>query len=487
MQRGKLICTLLILAVVGGAAQARAKVVEDVSGSLKTLTSIGDALDSPDHHPVHILYIHGIDAVGAGGSVLLRQSICTKLKLCAVKDWKNAGVEFPDKGEFADGVEPPKLNYLGSPVWENAEEWHDSAPFVVHWVAHLRGHPSILVVDEINWWPLTLALKCRRVVAPEAYLAGPYGFLLQFCSDQKAQAPNGMGRFYPWIKADEAAELEMIQPRGVRINRSLKDDIVDWGLTDVLLTTGQLGGILRDGVRQLMAKSAAFDPRDASDSPETSDRRERYKWWEQLRSDNTMDQEFVGVTHSLGSYLFFNTLNPEPSGAAFPSQTAQDAAWQTDENEAVRYIFERMSLVHFLANQLELLEITNLEITQQTPSAAIQPRGLAPPPAPVTPAADFRSLVNRWKQMQTKFQAALHPNDEAARRKVQVVAWSDPSDVITFRVPDIGDVNVVNLYVQNARRWFGLFEAPDGAHCDYAKNKDVLRVMFENTKHRGRD
>lgn len=58
------------------------------------------------------------------------------------------------------------------------------------------------------------------------------------------------------------------------------------------------------------------------------------------------------------------------------------------------------------------------------------------------------------------------------------MAWSDPSDVITFRVPKIGDVDVVNLYVHNARRWFGLFESPTDARADYAKNKDVLRVMF---------
>jgi hypothetical protein len=84
--------------------------------------------------------------------------------------------------------------------------------------------------------------------------------------------------------------------------------------------------------------------------------------------------------------------------------------------------------------------------------------------------------------MQTDFQTTLHADDAAARKKVQVVAWSDPSDVITFRVPKIGDVDVVNLYVQNAHRWFGLFESPSKAHSDYAKNKDVLRVMFEDSK-----
>ncbi len=87
--------------------------------------------------------------------------------------------------------------------------------------------------------------------------------------------------------------------------------------------------------------------------------------------------------------------------------------------------------------------------------------------------------------MQTDFQTVLHPSDQAARSKVQVVAWSDPSDVITFRVPKIGDVDVVNLYAQNATRWFGLFASPTKAHDDYAKNKEVLRVMFERSKPSG--
>ena len=101
MQTRKLILPLFILAAAGLALRARAKVIDDPNGSLKTLTSIGDALDSPDHHPVHILYVHGISQVGAGDSSLFRASICTELKLCAVCDWKNAGIEFADKGEFA--------------------------------------------------------------------------------------------------------------------------------------------------------------------------------------------------------------------------------------------------------------------------------------------------------------------------------------------------------------------------------------------------
>ncbi len=92
---------------MGGAVSGRAKVIEDQNGAAKTPSSIGDALNSPDHHSVHILYVHGIGQLGPGDSALLRNSICARLRLCAVGDWKNAGVEFADKGEFSPSVPPP--------------------------------------------------------------------------------------------------------------------------------------------------------------------------------------------------------------------------------------------------------------------------------------------------------------------------------------------------------------------------------------------
>ncbi len=486
MRAGQWIFTVIILSGLAGGVAAQAKVAADANSSPKNLRSIGDALDSADGHPVHILYVHGIDQVGAGDSALFRNSICTRLRLCAVSDWKNAGVEFADKGEFSPNVQPPTLAYLGSPVWNTADEWHAAAPFVVHWLVHLRHHSAVLVVDEINWWPLVMALKCRRIITSEVYLAGPDRELLQVCSERSMQDPDGLGRFYPWITADEAAKFAKVHPRGVLINRSLKANLVDWGLSDVLLAVGPMGGYMRDGLRQLMAKSAAFDPNEAGGPSGGSSGEETYDWKSQLSHDTKLDQEFIGVTHSLGSYLLFNTLNTDFSDAGGQNPSTAEAARKTAEESAMRYIFERTSLIYFFANQLEMLEITNLETGAVTPASVFQSRGpLAPEPmVPTNDAANFRSLVNRWQQVQSNFQAVLHPGDETARERIQVVAWNDPSDVITYRVPRIGNVDVVNLYVQNATRWFGLFESPTKAHGNYAKNKDVLRTMFEDTGHR---
>ena len=341
------------------------------------------------------------------------------------------------------------------------------------------------MVDEINWWPLVLALKCRRVMIPEAYLAGPDRDLLQPCSQESAQDPGGIGRFYPWIAPVEAAKLEKIRPHGALINRTLKDSLVDWGLADVMLATGQIGGLLRDGIRQLMAESAAFDCGIASTPTAEGAAIGKYDWKTQLSHDNTLDQEFIGVTHSLGSYFFFNTLSLGDAAAPPANQSAQEAQRLANEEDATRYIFERTSLVYFFANQLEMLEFTNLENGPPPSTSPFQSHGLMPPPIYTNPAANFKSLVNRWQQMQAGFQASLNPADESARKKIQVVAFSDPSDVLTWRVPRIGDVDVVNLYVQNAPHWFWLFESPNSAHGGYAKNKAALRVMFGGIAHLG--
>jgi hypothetical protein len=492
MRTGGFLAILLLVAGLGGGVPLHAKVAEDVTGSLKTLTSIGDALDSPDHHPVHILYVHGINAIGAGDSSLLRQSICTRLNLCQVSDWMNAGTEFADKREFANGSSPPLLNYLGHAIWTDKDEWHAAAPFVVHWVIHLRNHPSVLIVDEVNWWPLVLALKCRNMVNSEAYLAGPNVSLLQVCSTQQKQDPGAEGRFYPWLSETEANELAKKPAHAVLINRELKNGLLDWGFSDAMLAVGPLGRLMRDGVRQLIVKSVEFDPNGTGTTAPGAQKRRSYNWQEHLDSGRRLDQEFIGVTHSLGSYLLFNTLSLESdippvasASNAATSSAQEDRTENALEDNAVAYVFQRTSLIYFFANQLSLLEFTNLEGPPAAASAANSTaQSAAAQPSGTQPAPRFEQMVNRWAQYQSQFQSSVHAGDEAARKKVQVVAWSDPSDLLTWRVPRIGEVDVLNFYVQNATHWFWLFESPTGAHDGYAKNKIVLRHMFLNPAHK---
>jgi hypothetical protein len=458
-----------------GAAAISAPAQDDHT-SLNDFESITNALSSPDHHPVHIIYVHGINQIGAGDSESLRNSICDKLHLCNKNDWKTADSDFPDKGEFAPDSDPPNIKYLGNAIWDGKEQWKSAAPFVAHYVIRLRGYSSPLVVDEINWWPLVLALKCKYVVKGEASLAGPNKGLLQVCSLKSKQDPHDLGRFYAWLKPEEAEQLAKMPARAALINRNLKNGLVDWGFSDAILGVGPLAQIIRDGLRQLMIKSAAFDPSGTDASA-----RMKYDWKSQLGSGNTNDQIFIGVTHSLGSYLLFNTLNlekpPSLAPAALPQAAESPQQEQAVEDAAVQYIFERMPIIYFFANQLLLLEFTNLEVThlELMPNIA---GAAAPATTTTTPSAQrFKTLVSRWGQYRQNFKVRANVAG-APPASAQIVAWSDPSDLLTWLVPPVSDVQLKNIQVRNATHWFWLFESPLGAHDNYAQNKAVLRIMF---------
>jgi hypothetical protein len=71
----------------------------------------------------------------------------------------------------------------------------------------------------------------------------------------------------------------------------------------------------------------------------------------------------------------------------------------------------------------------------------------------------------------------------AHRQSPQVVAWSDPDDLLTWRAPDsVGtssDVMITKLPARNSPRWFGLLENPINAHVNYADNARVLRGISQ--------
>jgi len=189
-----------------------------------------------------------------------------------------------------------------------------------------------------------LALKCRRVVGRRGGIFQvPTSIFCRFARTIRSGS-GGLGRFYPWIPADQAANSQKIRPPRVRINRTVRPGLFDWALSDVAVGGGAMGGILRDGLRQLMAKiGRRSNPGKAEADSSGSGGIGKYDWKAQLSRDNALDQEFIGVTHSLGSYLLFNTLNPEFASVAGEELSASDAARKTAEENAMRYIFERTS------------------------------------------------------------------------------------------------------------------------------------------------
>lgn len=446
----KVLFALSLVAGVLGKGRAHGKVIDDGPQHLSQISSLGESLHNAGPRPLHILYVHGIGATGSGDSQTFQKHLSTLLKGCKVpKVWHPVKRDYADWGEFELGVQPPTVEYMGEKVWMNPEEWRASTPFVDHYVLR-RSEGGPVVVDEINWWPLVFPLKCRHIMAGEARLAGPDADLLTLCSVAKAEDTNNPGRFraYQWVNPEEATRLKSIRSKGALFNRDLKNNPLDWGFSDAIMAVGSMHNLFREGMRQLFVKSVRFN----------ADGLNPDEWKQQLNDAHGIDREFIVVSHSLGSYLVFSTLNMGQQDIAPQDMRTQakGSGASKEEDDAAQYILERTSLVYFFANQVPLLELANVE----TPEGA----------------GSLSKRMMKWRDLRQDFRQRRSGAKESTA-KPQVVAWSDPSDLLTWHVPGIGDLVVDNLYVRNSW-WHWLFASPTSAHVNYAKNKDVLRIMM---------
>jgi hypothetical protein len=414
--------------------------------SSRQTTSLGDSLHRTDGKQLHIFYLHGIGSDGPGDhdSLALRQGICDFVKDCVVYAGERDGTEYADQDEFALNAAPPPLKYLGQEVWrkdhsaDSSEEWNAAAPFVVHWKLTRNHNAPTIYVDEINWWPLVFSLKCRQIVESDAALVGPSADRIKLCSTLKPDT-NEKDRFisYDWIPTEDAPRLQALAHRGALVNRRLKNGILDWGFTDAVLALGPLRTYLLDGIRQLILKSVAISPDGIRGGP----------------AKPRDDQEFVLVSHSLGSYLIFAALDRHPAG--------QEGIPAGEKGDAFAEILKRTSLVYFFANQLRLLELASLD------------------------GASDRNLVTHledWGRLRCEYLTPLAGSNQPCARP-KIIALSDPSDLLTWSVPEqIASVEVQNVMVKNTRHWFWLIASPTKAHDNYAKNKNAVEQMLKLKK-----
>ncbi|HEY1526246.1 MAG TPA: hypothetical protein VGH51_08420 [Candidatus Angelobacter sp.] len=412
------------------------------ASSSRQTTSLGDSLHRGDGKQLHIFYLHGIGSDGPGDhdSLALRQGICKFVRDCIIFAGEKDGTEYADQDGFELNAPPPSLKYLGQEVWKkgrsgaSSEEWNAAAPFVVHWKL-ARHLGQTIYVDEINWWPLVFSLKCRQIIESDAALVGPSADRIKLCSTLKRDI-NDPGRFisYDWIPTEDAPRLLALVSRGALVNRKLKNGILDWGFSDAILALGPLRTYLLDGIRQLILKSVAIS-RDGIRGGVPTPRD---------------DQEYMIVSHSLGSYLIFAALDIGPA-------TLQTLTVQNSGN-AFAEILKRTSLVYFFANQLRLLELASLD------------------------GASDKNLVTHledWGRLRCEYLKPASDSTQTCARP-KIIALNDPSDLLTWTVPEqLTTVDVQNVVVKNTRHFLWLIASPTKAHDNYAKNKSAVAQMLK--------
>ena len=398
-------------------------------------TSLAQSIRHAQGKEIHILYIHGIGSDGPDDfdSLTLRKSICDYLKDCTTPAGTAIGPwDYADQGEFQIDAPVPQLMYMDDPVWKNAEEWRAAAPYAIHWQLARSGKPPVYV-DALNWWPLAFALKCRQIVAADAELVAPSKPRIELCSRLQPN-PDVPLRFksYDWISKDQATRLLKLPSQGARVNRNLKNGLMDWGFSDAVMALGPLRPHIQNALRQLILKSLADSSKSQAADP----------------AHPPADREFIIVTHSLGSYLIFSALDIDSS--------LNNSADIQSSSGTFEQILARTPLVYFFANQVRLLELASLD------------------------HANEKNLVTHlesWGKIRCDYLKSL-PGSPQVCQPPRIIALNDPSDLLTWTIPPLPNVEVKNVTVKNGPRWLGLIENPTQAHSNYARDKRVIQEMI---------
>jgi hypothetical protein len=436
IKRGSAALLLLLLFLLADRSLSQSP---SVNPSPQKSDSLADSLRHSEGKEIHIFYIHGIGSDGPDDydSLALRSSICTFLRDCTSSAGTPIGEwDYADQDHFRPDAPVPELEYMDEPVWRSADEWRAAAPYAIHFQL-ARANGQSLYVDELNWWPLTFSLKCRQIIASDASFVAPSKARIETCSRlEPNHAVPQRFKSYDWITPEEAARLTHLPSQGARANRELKTGLMDWGFSDAVLALGPLRPYVLDGIRQLILKSEV-DSRAATISNSNPARQ-------------PVDQEFIIVSHSLGSYLIFSALDIDQT--TLKTTNAQQSRNRFDQ------VLERTSMVFFFANQLRLLELASLD----GPSD----RNLA-------------THLESWGKLRCDY-VRSRPGTSQGCRPPRITALNDPSDLLTWTVPNLPGVEVENYTVKNSAHWLWMFENPTKAHNNYSRDKRAIKEMLQS-------
>ncbi|HLZ81923.1 MAG TPA: hypothetical protein VKQ54_00045 [Caulobacteraceae bacterium] len=468
-------CFLFLAGVAASLSAASARADMPSEPSVATARTINDVLDRHPKDDVHMVLTHGMRTADRNTWRDFRGEICGHLK--APHRCVSAAPPVRVSDQLDLGPWPKGAYFLSDQIWTSEETWRGSRPFIDHYAIPLEDGRRLLL-HELNWWPLVLAMKCQFMVPNDTELVGPNADNINNCTAD----PDNMR--FGWYSADRAKALLGAHPMSGGapwLNRGLKTDILDWGLSDAVLSLGTMKTLLREAIRcsfDDILTPAQRIPRGAGGlgefacetaAPQPADIG--------LANDN-----FIIASHSLGAFLLLDTFAAAAGDAAYYHEAGSCAAAASrstrplsaplePEATARRNARSAQSLclaleasgdLYFLANQFSLIELgraQGIDEPRETSSRTGPSRG-------PSQGSSFLDALTLWSESGR----ALVPR--------QIVAFSDPGDVLTFKLPQVGQAKIYNAYPKNASRWLGVFENPQPAHLGYFTNKDVLRAMF---------
>ncbi|MGN6667311.1 MAG: hypothetical protein ACTHKH_10155 [Trinickia sp.] len=310
---------------------------------------------------------------------------------------------------------------------------------------------------EITYSPLTQWLKSQQLGYD---LTGPFR-----SPDDPAFAC--VANVPPYYAAPPARE---------RFNRVMKEALIDRGLADAVLYMGPYGQAMRSGVAEALCR-ALSDQMSAG----------RCVW-----PAPEPDTHYIFVTHSLGSRVIYDTLLALLDPTSCSGGVSVAAGQQEAASRFAASVIANSPVVYMMANQLPLIGLARMP-----PRVQPQPAGEGQPSAGTsgvvgTPPGECGGLRQFARARQTQ-QARQLPT--GASSTLDIVAFNDTDDVLSWglpkwyvrKLPAVGEqrlnIQAVNVYVQNATRWFGAYEDTGKAHIGYFTNPQVWQIIKCGARH----
>jgi hypothetical protein len=177
----------------------------------------------------------------------------------------------------------------------------------------------------------------------------------------------------------------------------------------------------------------------------------------------------VIITHSLGGYMIMDAIQDELRGRCEVNGD-RVAATRTPAEK----VLENTPVIYMMANQLALLDLSTL---RRDPNAPRRARDIA-----------GEKITNDFARCWAAARARSAAREGRTAPVSQVVAFSDPNDILSWRLEprnlqfpqaDWGKVAVTNVFMSNGEfSTPGLFSDPVNAHTGYFVNPTVMDMLI---------
>lgn len=294
---------------------------------------------------------------------------------------------------------------------------------------------EIDVVQDDPETPGKLSLHVRRFRSS----AGVFSSTFVLWSPMTAGAKESLSVDTPGTNPETAFPYQR-----ARLNGTLKVGLINDCLADAVVYLGPNGDLMRDAFKGAVCRSlgGAYTRQGSCDLATAQ-----------------LDQPVAIVTESLGSKFVFDAVR------ALWLEASQSPDTARRDRLATR--LSAITSVYLVSNQIPLLDLAGRHGDKVAPNNEMRTGQVG------SSLEEFLSIVR-----------SAHALARRAPRPLTVVAFSDPSDLLSYRIvpsrislPE--GATLVNVTVSNADTYLGYLENPLDAHCGYAWNSRVIGLLVE--------